>query len=339
MSDVVRNFLVGVTSIVALVGLAALLFLFGEIDWLKPRYAVTINAPHATNLRTGSAVNLNGVPIGVVDGIVLRPAAAYPVELNLMIDEGVEIPATVVPYATRSLLGGAAVLELEPGDDSGGVFLPTDGRAVLNGPIRNQLIEQLTAELDRRMKPLLSALGSFDELSAEYLALGRNLNELVGTEAPDGAADGGPPTMRTMLVRLDGALEESQAAFALAREWLSDEQLSEDVRAAVARARELIDGATEAIATFKDLAATLEGDADRLVNGLLETSDEAAITLEEIRRLATLASRGDGTVALLLRDPTLYRSLNDTAIQLDKAIVDARLLMQKIKEEGLPVNF
>ncbi len=97
MSDAVRNFLVGAASIVALVGLAALLFLFGEMDWLRPRYAVTINAPHATNLRTGSAVNLNGVPIGVVEDIVLWPAAAYPVELILMIDDGVEIPATVAP--------------------------------------------------------------------------------------------------------------------------------------------------------------------------------------------------------------------------------------------------
>ncbi len=79
MKEGVRNFVVGLTTIGSLVGLAVLLLLFGELDSLiRPRYALTINTNHAVGLRPGSSVELNGVPVGVVDSIRVRVETPYP---------------------------------------------------------------------------------------------------------------------------------------------------------------------------------------------------------------------------------------------------------------------
>ena len=76
-----------------------------------------------------------------------------------------------------------------------------------------------------------------------------------------------------------------------------------------------------------------------MVQRLLPVADELAVTLEEIRRLTTLATEGEGTVALLLNNPDLYLSLDDAATQLDEALREVRLFIQKVKAEGLPINY
>ena len=52
-----------------------------------------------------------------------------------------------------------------------------------------------------------------------------------------------------------------------------------------------------------------------------------------------LAAEGDGTVALMLNEPDLYRSLDDAARRLEQALREVTLFIEKVKAEGLPVNF
>ena len=61
--------------------------------------------------------------------------------------------------------------------------------------------------------------------------------------------------------------------------------------------------------------------------------------LERIGQLSTLASEGDGTVGLLLRNPDLYNSLADSAKRLEATLRKVELLLEKIREEGLGVSF
>jgi hypothetical protein len=83
----------------------------------------------------------------------------------------------------------------------------------------------------------------------------------------------------------------------------------------------------------------METDVDALVNRLLPVADEAARTIEDVRRLTRAAIDGDGTVALLLRNPDLYLSLDDAAQRLELAAREVQLLAEKLKKEGLPIGF
>jgi len=79
----------------------------------------------------------------------------------------VAVPANVVASISRSLIGGAATLQfVSPAtpDVLPVATLPTDGSATVNGE-HLELLDQLAATMDERIKPLSRSLEGFDELA------------------------------------------------------------------------------------------------------------------------------------------------------------------------------
>lgn len=335
MTEGGRNFLVGLTSLVSLAGLIVLLMLFGELESVfNPRYVVTINTHDAAGLRKGSAVELNGVPIGAVHQIATQREGPYRVRIVALIETSQRIPTDVELFADSSLLGGSATLVLEAhlgAPESAMPFLATDGSAQINGEVRNRLMDLVTAELDARMTPIINALQQFSQL-------GENLNALLEAPDPDTPESEQLPNLHTAMGQLNTVLGDVHEALELAKRWLGDEQLLADAKEAVRKANELIDGAAETIDQYSKLAATLESDAEALTKKLLPVADNLASTLEEVRRVAYLARAGQGSIALMLNSPDLYLSLTDAAMRLERALTDLQLLVQKIRAEGVPLD-
>lgn len=342
MREVTRNFLVGITSMAALVGLAVLLLLFGELDqFVESRYQVTLKINDAAGLHDGSEVLLDGVRVGTVSKAVLSSDPQYPVLVAMMIEQSVRIPESVSPHIDVALIAGGAVLQLQtspPPPGSQLTYLSTDGSASITGRYRPYLAE-LTEQLDQRMQPLVKALEDFQRLADTYVTLGKNLNELVQPQTPQDLAKGEMPNLRTAVAKLNAAMDDAQAALSLAKQWLGDDQLRADAKGAVQKANVLIDRATAAVDRFTKLADGLGADAQDLVHRLMPVADELGATLEEIRRVMLAASTGKGTIAQLLNNPDLYNALNDSAQRLDAALIEARLLIEKIKSEGLPIRY
>jgi phospholipid/cholesterol/gamma-HCH transport system substrate-binding protein len=327
VTQTTRNFLLGLTSIGGLVALATLLMLFGELEAvMKPRYVLTIDCTNAVGLRGGSTIELNGVPIGSVDRVDAIQQPRYPVRIQALIDRHVGIPDDVELYATSSLLGGSATLQLEAPTSPGGPVLARDGSAHLADEIRSRLIAQLTSELDARMGPVVEAMKEFELLA-------RNLNELV--EPPDPSRPADARNIRTAVETLNEVLEDVQEALAMAQSWLGDDNLRTDAREAVHNAGVLIDQATVTLDEFTKLAGRLDADAETVVERLVQVSDEMATTLEEVRGLARKASSGEGTVGQLLNNPDLYESLDDAADRMERTLRDLQLLLDKIKDDGI----
>jgi len=343
MSELTRNFIIGLVSIVALIGFAALLMFFGELDILpRKQYIVTVHMNMAGGLRTGSPVELNGVHIGSVARVDLHsspPDPDYPVRVIANINQAQRIPVGVEAQVDRSLLAGTAVLQLigslsEP--TAANQFHPTNGSAQLF-LVERPLLEEIRAELDERTKPLLSALDSFNELASTYTSLGENLNELVRPVDPE-HDDPDTPNVRQAMARFNEVLDDAREALRLVNHWLDDEQLRDDARQAVANARDLTEQAATTIEQYGRLADKLHDDADEVLHAILPVADEMAVTLDEVRLLLKTANEGDGTVAQLLNNPDLYESLNDAAERLEQALTDIRLFIEKARTEGLPTR-
>ncbi len=329
MTNTGRNFILGLTTLIALIGAVGLLMLFGELEgFVRNRYLVTFDCANATGLRSGSGIELNGVPIGQVDDITNTSDPEYPVRIIAVIDDTVLIPANVVPFATASLLGGSATLMLTAsGGGPGTATLPTDGRAIIRGPIESGLMQEFTGALDSRMQPLIAGIDDFRELA-------RNLNELVKPIDSEQPGDSG--NIRTAVVALNQVLDDVAEALVLAKAWLGDEQLRGDSRIAVHNANVLIEQATETMVQFADLAGRIQTDSESVSKHLAPVLDELASTLEEVHGLVALATTGHGTIAQLLNNPDLYMSLNDAAVRLERTLRDVQLLVEKVKGDGLP---
>lgn len=332
MRETTQNFLVGLTSIIAIIGMAVLLMQFGELDRFKKRYVLTIHTNHAAGLRQGSSVEYNGVPIGFVKKVDLSPDPRYPVQIEVLIDNDQRIPANAIPYSQTSIFGGSAILELEGTEsglqDEGDYFPKENDTNDIFSPIRFRLIEQITTELDDRMKPIISSLEAFQKLSETYTEFGENLNKILFTSEEG-------ETIRN----LNNVLTQISEALQLAKQWLGDEQMLNDFRRSVENANLLIEKATSTFDRYTRLADVLEEDAETIVKGLLPISDQIASTLEDVRNITRLAMEGDGTVSQLLNNPDLYRSLDDAAVRLEQTLVEIQLYIQKIKTEGLDIAF
>jgi len=328
MNQTGRNFVLGLATLVALGGAGLLLLLFGEMEMLVGGlYEVRLQCPNAVGLRSGSSIELNGVPIGHIGEVTnTRDDQQYPVRIVALISEAVAIPAEVVPYATASLLGGSATLQLEGIGDA--TALPSDGTAVIRATIRSRLAEDLVEALDSRMDRLLGAMEEFRELAS-------NLNDLLGPADPD--QPGGVRNIRTAVEMLNRVLDDVHEALVMAQTWLGDEQLRTDARTAVTNANALIEQATVTMEEFAELASRIQTDSESVSKHLAPMLDELATTLEEVHGLVAAATQGEGTIAQLLNNPDLYESMNDAAIRLEQALREVQLLAEKLKAEGITI--
>ena len=342
MKQITRDFLIGLTSLIALAGLVLLLFWFGELDaFVRPRYLLTIHTENAMGLRPGSVVELNGVPIGVVHFISIESNVPNPVRIELLIDQQMVIPDTAVPYVETSLLGASATLILDAppvAPDTPVEFLPTDGLASITGLLEIRTVAEIRRELDQRMAPLLEALGSFKALAETYTALGANLNELV---TPPGETTPGierPANLRDTVTRVNTVLKQVEDTVVLAQDWLGDQELHDEAKNTLTDARDLFDRADQTLTRYTQLADEIKADADTMTGRLTELSDEVALVMEEVNRLARQAREGDGTVGQLLNNPDLYNSLDDASRQLGEAARRLQLLIEKFRAEGVKLG-
>ena len=327
MTTTGKHVILGLTSIVAVIGAVVLLMMFGELDsFVRDRYEVTLDCPNAAGLRSGSGIELNGVPVGQVKEILNTNDPEYPVRIVISIDDEVRIPANAVPLAMASLLGGSATLMFDAagGSDS---MLPTDGGANMRGPIQSGLMREFSGALDSRMQPLIEGLAEFRELA-------RNLNDLVKPIEPGQPGD--TRNIRSAVITLNKVLDDVAEALVMAKTWLGDDQLHGDARVAVHNANAFIDQATETMVQVADLAGRIQTDSESVSRHLARVLDELASTLEEVHGLIGRATAGRGTIAQLLNNPDLYVSLNDAAIRLERTLREVQLLVEKVSGDGLP---
>jgi phospholipid/cholesterol/gamma-HCH transport system substrate-binding protein len=337
MKDRTRNFWVGITAMTGLVGLAYLVFIFGDMPaWTGDFYRIRIDIPDANGLTEGSRIRLAGVDIGQVTSVKLKDNPSLGVQMVGQIDSIHNIPAGSTALAEGSLLGGAAALNIIPppidAPPQAHQPMTRDGQATLtaNGSSITRQLSQLTQELGTGLGQQLEKFGKVSDsitlMSQEYTALGQRLRDML-TEKSLADVDAGKatPNLYTALARADARLAELAQTTKNINNLLGDEAVIADLRATVSGARRLTDSANEKLAAF--------------VSRYIATADDLSKTLQSLDLLLAEARTGKGTLGKLVNDPTVYDAMTDAINQLNDALKDARLLIQKWKAEGLPVQF
>lgn len=319
MSPTVRDFIIGLCTIIALIGLSILLIRFGEIRTTS-QYEIQIPSLTANGLRAGSSVTLNGVKVGSIEGVHVSNDPRWPVLVIAGIDETHLVPTTAEPFATSSLLGTGASLELlvEPSATVAPTY-PTDGTARMDGPIRNLMLTRLNEALDERLKPVLS---SVEELSATYNELGQGVLAMIGETSLEG------PTIQTTLARVNGALELVEA-------WIGDPKLREDMHDLLGTSVIFVNKGIDMVEEMTVLARNIDVQSQALVDELVPVASELSRLLDTSRRLVKEIHDGDGTLGQLVRNPDLYNSLEASMTQLQEAIISFKLLVDQLREEGV----
>ena len=329
-----QSFILGLAAIVMLLGLSLLLSVFGSNMLGRRGWPLTILTNNAAGLSPGGVVLLNGVNIGSIDEVSLNQGGdpEFPVRVTLLIDEGMEIRRPAKFEIDEPLIGGSSTLNILDGN---GLPLAMDGTATLEGFYVSQF-DKVGELMTSKFGPVLEAMEAFKQFSVTYAELGEELKLLLAPQNP-GTLD--PRNLRTAVDRVNGLIAELTDSVRLASEWLNDETFRTGLTDATNEAGVFFAEATEAARRFNALADGLQADAHQLTEQALPVLDRAAVTLEELQRVATSAREGDGTLAQVLNNPDLYNSLEDAATELQQTAKDLQLLIQKWKAEGVPLKF
>lgn len=314
MQSRLRDFIVGLTAIIALTGFATLLLLFGELTsiWQR-RYPLVIKANASAGLRSGSQVTVNGVVVGTVEEIILElDDRAHPVRIKALIDDRMSVPLDARPSVGLSLLGGGQRLDLQVPRDAPATseMASRTSASVIYGQFESltDVLDQVKGAASRAADAIAKLDGVFDQAGGVF--------DRVGT-----AFDG-----------VGRVAEQAERTLSKAEAWLDDEQLREDLRGTIFNAR-------QATATIARITEGVEKDAPKFIANLTRASDQLSQAIGQFDALLRQAREGEGTVGRLMSNPDLYNNLNDAAQRLQAVLREATLLLQKVKQEGLDVKF
>lgn len=332
MNERQRNMIVGLTTLAGLAGLIGLLMIFGYLPAILNRgYLVQIDLPRAAGLHEGSRVRYAGIDVGIVEDVELRMKPRPGVLVTARIRPEIELPENVQVAVTAPFFGGGASIDLSapellPGQTV--AQLPTDGSALLQGDVPD-LASTMVAELRSAMQEPVANLDrltdEFEVLSEAWTKVGHNINELIETRDPDAVARGETTgNLATVLARTDQRLMELEEVLAGVNAYVNDADLREDVQQAAANTRALTD--------------KVAGSVESLEKRYVAVADSLGGAIDSMKKTLDQAREPTGTLGRMLADPALYDNLNDAAQRMQKAIDDLRLLVQKWKAEGLPVD-
>ncbi|MEE2682099.1 MAG: MlaD family protein [Planctomycetota bacterium] len=336
MKNTQRDFIIGLVVIMALVCLSVLLLQFGELDRLiNPTYPIQVKLNAAGTTRIGSAVTLNGVRIGTVSNVELVEDPEFPVLVGANVERRYPLPLGTRVRVSDALIGSGGRLDFVlpiPPDPAAGTYA-MDGSAVLEGRWLS-MTESLTSGLEDQMQPVMDSLSSFNTLAGEWTGVGERVNWMLDPANRDSEG-----SVIATVEQFESTLADARTAITYAQQWLGDEQLRTDVSAAVWKANELFQTATQAVGNISNLATMLEDDGRRLLDSAIPVAEEMSVTLERVTLLMNQAATGEGTIGQLMTNPDLYRSLEDAAQRLEATLAQLELLLQKIRDEGLAVGF
>lgn len=340
MTGNTRNFVVGVTALLGLVGLAFMLLMFGEFAKVTTKsYELTLKMPNAAGLSDGSPIVLNGVRVGNVHKARTSEDPRDGVELVLKINQPNRVPKQVQVGVNRDFVGDTTLsltAARKEGEADAGFFSAGDEFSATAG----DFMDQITGMLDKRLGGLDDAVASFRRLSDTYVRVGEQVEEYLKPVTPQ-EVDAG-----TAKANLASTLQRIDTAVAAAETWLNDEQMREDIRTAAQKASAAMERIDGAVSSVQEAAGSISRNADRVGEGVDEAVKQLNTamktlndTLADVLQITGQINRGKGTIANLLNNPDLYNSLNDAAIRLEKALTEAQLLLEKYRKEGIPIQF
>lgn len=337
-----KDFFVGITVIVGLVGIGVLLLYFGEFEGVRERtYGISLRLPDATGLSPASRVTLNGVQIGGISSISIAELAdpAQGVIVALKVSEGVRVPRDVEITLERGLVGEASLaMVARPREGVTDADFISPGETFTTSA--RGFFDAIASMIDKRLAAFTDAARSVERLSNTYTQVGEQAKLLLQQHPLDKVDDGSAePNIATTIARLDRAVKAAEA-------WIGDDKLRTDISTAAARLTTMLDDAAKAVnawtATAKTVdteAASLGKEARTALSDFAQSTKALNETMHEVQSLVARVNRGEGTAGQLVTNPDLYNAITDAATRLEKALTEAQLLFEKYRKEGLPIRF
>lgn len=319
-----NDWIVGSVVIAALVIIVAATLWLQESDFGDRKHSVTARFRDVGNMQVGNAVVIRGVRSGKVESITLLPGGWVTARLSL--DEGVALPSDPVVLVQASSLFGEwqatvtsrdgvpairdVMIQLADADGAPpetlpGAVLPDIAQltAVAGGIAGNvaSVAERFrTAFDDSAARELRSTIRSFSTLSSDLSQTVKDQSRNLDSIAIHVGA---------------GASELSLAASALLRTVarIDTATATDEIRDIVRETQRAAESARETGETLARIVRSLESSEVNLRGAIVKADS-----------LLGKVNSGEGSLGLLVNDPSLYRNSDSLLIDLRALIADVK---------------
>ncbi|GAC1365953.1 MAG: MlaD family protein [Acidobacteriaceae bacterium] len=288
---------IGLIVVVSVILLTTLLFLMTSssgLGFLSHKMTLTTYFENSAGLKTGAAVNLEGVTVGTVKSVVVTNAAdrkLTPVQVVMKVDskyqQGIHKDSTAA-LTTVGVLGDT-IVDINSQVATGPPIQDGDELKTLETPTIQDVVKASQGTIES-LNVILAKLNSVvDNLQAGKGSIGQLINN------PD--LYNKAITTVDELNKLEVGLNQGRGSVG---KLMTDDTMYNRLNDAAAK----LDTIATALNSGSGTAGKLLKD-DSLYNNLNET-------LKHANSLLADADAGRGSIGMLMKDPTFAKSLNDT---------------------------
>ncbi len=347
MNDKLRNTIVGLTIIGALVLVTWGAFLLGRVPGFGPNtpYNITLLAPTADGLTYGDLVTFNGVTVGTVASVSLTPDMQS-AKIIIGIYRTIRLPANTVAQIGSKTIGAAYVSLYLPGK-ADTKMLPVNGSATIQASVESSSLIPKSVVQD------FSALKTqFGVLSDKLDRVADDLHVLLKPVVLTKAQAEGAESNSTDLNNISALIQRLNVTINSINDLVSNGKLRGEVHEILGN---VAVSSEELNSTLKQLSGTIgrfNGVLDKAgttatdIDAVARTAQQKIVlmsvkltrVLENVNAITESIAQGHGTAGRLVKDPRLYNSLLVLTRRLKGTVDSLHGLVKQIKAEGFDVK-
>jgi phospholipid/cholesterol/gamma-HCH transport system substrate-binding protein len=359
---------VGLLVLVAVAVLVTGILLIGgqnQLFTLKNEYYILFN--NVSGLNAGNPVQLNGVDVGRVESVVLpEEPGKNDIRVVISVERRYAERVREDSQASIKTLGllGDKYIELTSGSTDAPPI--PDGGHIVTAPTTS--IDQLLAGGENLMDNVIAISFSLRNILTRMERgegiLGRLTVDTPEAESIIASVRGTVEAMEAIATKIDtgegplprlindaelaGRVETSLARFESILVKADEGQgalpklLNDPATAArIDHTLAELEAAAQGLSSFIEEVETSEGLLQRMLTDEeygREVSERLREVIDRIDRVSTEITEGDGTLARLIEDPSIYESIQDILVGIDESRI-LRWLIRNRQQEGIDVRY
>jgi len=338
-----RNFVVGLTVLIAILVFGWMFLRFGEksASLFTTQTEVLIDAPRVDGLSVESPLTYQGVYVGRVTELD-RNTDGNGVTIKALLETDPPVPMNVnASIVTTNLIGGGASVVLEvPRDPKTGEeeahlkLQPGEHYPTIHAAWLGLQLNLLPSEYGATATQISRAAKQIADASEEVRQLGlvKHIDDAVQNVTAQSTKAGNVLQSIEDLIGNASVQHDLKDSIANAHKATADfARFSAALPDLSSRASQFFTNANTAVT---DAQIRIDDSSKQLGDGLTKLS----VALDDIHGITEKINKGDGTAGQVLNDPKLYQNLLESSRELDASLQTLHRILDQWEQDGIAIK-
>ena len=312
---------VGILTVIAIIVLIAGTFFIGKFQWFQKTYSMEVYFDFVSGLQEGAPVRLNGVRVGSVKIITIRPDVTPPIVVTLQLSSSAKMHKDARVFVNTLGLMGEKYIEIYAGSASE-PFLKQGEPLIGQSPTELQdVLNASKVVADNLAKTMEAFAEVFTEESTRHSmrnfmlrldSISRNIDATISNQKDDYETFAKnlkdlSDNMKSVTQDINNIISDNRGDIKKITSNMAD--ASETIQKHSSRISENLEIITERLRGTTDKGAP---DLEDTLKNFKDASENFKESMRKLELITSRIERGEGTVGKLVSDDELYSKTTET---------------------------